>query len=358
MSKRVKVPQDLPNLDLVRSIAVLLVVSTHIRTYMTRQIVPLQRIWFLGLVGVFMFFVHTSLVLMWSLERDPHTWRFYLRRAFRIYPLWLFVLCASVLVRLPTSPATAPQFAFAQPSPKEFLANAALVMNLTHYGVRIIGASWSLPVEVQMYAVLPLLFFFARANRSVLALLALDLLAIATARQLRPAISSDFVFCVPLFIPGVIAYLGFSHWRPRLPAWFFLPWVLALAEACNAWASAKETSFRSGWAFALVLGFSLPLFQQLRWRPLTRTAQLVARYSYGLYLFHFAAIAVALHYMRGFSPIARMSAFVFVLAGLSITSYHWIELPMIRFGSRLAKRIEHGPEPAINADELKLEMAP
>jgi peptidoglycan/LPS O-acetylase OafA/YrhL len=48
-----------------------------------------HKLWFIGLLGVSLFFVHTTLVLMWSLERDPHPLRFDVRRAFRIYPLWL-----------------------------------------------------------------------------------------------------------------------------------------------------------------------------------------------------------------------------------------------------------------------------
>ena len=54
--------------------------------------------------GVLMFFIHTSLVLMMSLERlgEVRTiQRFYVRRAFRIYPLAVLTVLIALLIRVP-----------------------------------------------------------------------------------------------------------------------------------------------------------------------------------------------------------------------------------------------------------------
>ena len=75
--------KDLTNLDLVRSVAVCCVVMAHIYSVFDR---PPPGI-FYGGIGVALFFVHTALVLMWSLERRPNTVDFYIRRIARIYPL-------------------------------------------------------------------------------------------------------------------------------------------------------------------------------------------------------------------------------------------------------------------------------
>ncbi len=343
----------------MRAVAVLLVVVTHVRTYMHRQIVPAQSIWFLGMIGVFIFFTHTTLVLMWSLERDPHTLRFYVRRAFRLYPLWIVVLGLSLAVRLPTAPYYAPRFLFLMPGRGELLANVLLIMNLTGPGVRVIGASWSLPVEVQMYVVLPFLFFFMRSNKGVFALLLLDALAIATAHATLPSISSELLFCSPLFIPGAIAYQLYRRKPvPRLPGWSFPLWLGLLIAAVNWWASRTESSFRSGWIFALLLGCSLPLFRPMENSLVKRTAHELAKYSYGFYLCHFAAIAVGLHYMSGYPAVLRIAAFLVVLVGLSVALYHAVEQPMIRLGSRLAGHLGRGREPAMDSREMNLEMAP
>ncbi len=347
--------RELPNLDLMRSLAVCLVITAHVLLYAQRT-VPFET-WFFGLLGVDIFFVHTTLVLMWSLERDPHTARFLLRRAFRIYPLWLTVLFLSVAVRLPTSPAFAPNFRFLHPTFRVLAENALLIFNLTHLGAGLIGASWSLPVEMQMYIVLPFLFFAIRSMRSLGALILLNALTVAVAYAIDPSIASDLLFCAPCFLPGAMAYLGFQQRTPRLPGWCFVLWLLTLAEVTNLYAS-RHHSFRGGWIFALALGCSLPSFRQITFRPLIRLCELIARYSYGFYLFHFAALAVGLHYLIGYPLGVRLLGFFTTLIGLSVVFYHLVEKPMIKAGSRLARRIGNAPEPRMTQAELSLEMAP
>ena len=349
--------QELPNLDLMRSFAVLLVVLSHLLLY-TGNIDRLgYSFWFEGLIGVFLFFVHTTLVLMWSLDRDPHTLRFYVRRAFRIYPLWLAVLCLSVAIHLPTSPAFAPSFQFLHVGPREFLENATLTFNLGK-GCRLIGAAWSLPIEVQMYIVLPFLFFFMRSNPQIWPLLLVDLLAMVTSRTIEPALSQSLLFCTPLFLPGAIAYLGFKKYRPMLPAWLFAVWLIAITAAFNSWASASKSSFRSGWFYALLVGITLPLFRQITSPALRRVSLLIARYSYGIYLCHFAAITVGVHYLQHRSLVLRIAGFFATIVILPVIFYHALEKPMIRLGSRFAARLRSGPEPKMNEQSLRLEPAP
>src|SRR5947209_4751166 len=146
----VRVTQKSTNLDFMRSIAVLLVVGAHSCLYLGHP----EYCGWAGITGVSIFFVHTTLVLMWSLERDEHVGRFYLRRSFRIYPLWLAVLACVLLMRLPQYP---PDYAFHWPHPQELLGNILLVGNLRG-GVGLVGASWTLPIEMQMYLFLPFLF--------------------------------------------------------------------------------------------------------------------------------------------------------------------------------------------------------
>lgn len=79
------------NLDFLRAVAVLLVAITHLYGIYTGNGVKWDFIWHIGQLGVLMFFVHTCLVLMWSLERSGlDGWRvfapFYVRRALRLYP--------------------------------------------------------------------------------------------------------------------------------------------------------------------------------------------------------------------------------------------------------------------------------
>src|SRR5687767_3578934 len=137
-----------PNLDLLRSIAVLLVVGSH--APLTKELlagVP-SHVASLGLLGVACFCVLTCLVLMQSLQRQSESFgadgraaAFVVRRFLRIYPL-------SVVVVLITHALPS---AFAQPAleARVTLSNLALVQNFTG-DESFPGPLWFLPYEVQV----------------------------------------------------------------------------------------------------------------------------------------------------------------------------------------------------------------
>jgi peptidoglycan/LPS O-acetylase OafA/YrhL len=205
--------RDAVNLDFLRSVAVLLVVHAHWTVYTGRAG---QDGWS-GITGVCMFFVHTSLVLMWSLERDPRVGHFYVRRAFRLYPLWLVVLAIVLLFHLPQSP----EFHFRMPGLREILFNAALLCNL-RFGPNLVGASWTLPIEVQMYLFLPFLFFFARATRALWPLLVIDLFVMFYDRTNFPSFYSALPMCIPYFLPGIMGFVLSKRGGLKvLPGWAF-----------------------------------------------------------------------------------------------------------------------------------------
>jgi len=86
----------------------------------------------------------------------------------------------------------------------EILANATLTMNLW-FGSNIVGASWSLPVEADMYLLLPLLFFFVRSTLALWVLLVLDalvLVSVWSAYGIHATPSATFAICIPYFLPA------------------------------------------------------------------------------------------------------------------------------------------------------------
>src|SRR5437899_9089949 len=99
---------DSPNLDFLRANAVLMVLAFHVLgSFGIRRAGPFN-LEAMGQLGVLLFFVHTSFVLMLSLERQVAQYGqrrlflvFMARRLFRIYPLSIFVVGAIALFRLP-----------------------------------------------------------------------------------------------------------------------------------------------------------------------------------------------------------------------------------------------------------------
>jgi peptidoglycan/LPS O-acetylase OafA/YrhL len=316
------------NLDVLRSIAVLLVLYDHVcRHYF------LDRTgWFavvdVGLFGVLLFFVHTSLVLMYSMQRSGlGGWgllkNFHIRRFFRIYPLSVAAVLTAVVLQLH---ANGRQLEYGvRPGGLELFSNLALIQNLT-YSKSIIGPLWSLPIEVQMYLLLPFLFMWRK--RSVWWLLAIwgacGLLGHFPLAVPRLAWFSLLLF-IPNFLPGVIAFT--LPERRVIPSVLWTPFVLGLALAYTLYPAR-----RFGAELCLLLGVAIPLFKEISWRPLRWLSNRIATYSYGIYLGHSFCIWLAL------TKLNSWPLFVVLMLVVPVALYHWLEKPALKFGVRLAER--------------------
>ena len=334
---------DLPNLDLLRAVAVLSVLLEHsLLAFGVQWIGPWEVGW-IGVVGVFLFFVHTSLVLMWSLERKPHTLDFYIRRSFRIYPLAWLAIAITLAFHAPVSGTPTRYFHFAQLPPGwwDRIAGWLLVSNLTRTYYLPLGVFWSLPYEVEMYVFLPLLFFFVRRKFSLWPLLILWALQAAFGVLLFPRRAHSFFLAVPYFLPGIMAYVGFARRRAVLPSWTFPLALLLLWAVFLLHPGWREADF-----LCLAAGLGLPFFAQIRARWLRTVAHQVAKYSFGIYVMHPFAIVLGVYLL----PHRPLSLQVGVILGstalLAVCAYHGLESPMIRLGSRLARRAERFLESA------------
>lgn len=323
---------EMPNLDLLRSIAVLLVVVEHVLLALRIQRVGYWQIPWLGVVGVFMFFVHTSLVLMWSLDRHPNTVGFYIRRAFRIYPLAIAVVLITVIGHIPTIQSPNGATYFHTNGIRNVVANMLLVQNLMWSG-NILGVMWTLPLEVDMYFLLPILYFFLQENFSVWPLLALWVATVAYDRTAFAPNLSGFGVCIPYFLAGVLAYVLFAKVKPKLPA-FLMPVLIGVLLAVFM----IHPAWRSGWLLTFVLGVGLPFFRQIRTKWLIRSSHEIAKYSYGIYLAHAWCISLGVNYLHSDNPAVRLAAIVLPMAAIVVTLHFVVEKPMIELGAKLARR--------------------
>lgn len=333
MYPRAEAGEHKANLDLLRAIAVLLVLIEHIFLALRCvRIGPLHLEW-LGVAGVFMFFVHTSLVLMWSLERRPHAGDFYIRRFFRIYPLAIFAILFAISFHIPTMHNIRGDTYFEAPDFKTLWVNLLLVQNLVDVNL-ILHPLWSLPLEVQMYLYLPFLYLITKTRNALFNISAICVLIMAFNTLFIDPDFPVFVVFVPCFLAGVLAYILFKRVTPRIPTVFLPALVVALALGLTL-AHAK----RYGWWLSLVLGLSLPFIRPLKMPAIARSSHIIAKYSYGIYLIHPFCITLGINVLHNFPMWMRISAVCLSLAATAPLAYHLVEKPMIDFGARVADRL-------------------
>ena len=331
------------NLDFLRSFAVSLVLSDHLILTLTSH-VGFQNnslhAWavHLGKVGVLAFFVHTSLVLMYSLERmtrstDRVSIRFYVRSLFRIYPLSIFAITLVLVLHIPDNTWGSKH----NITPSVILSDLLLVQNL-FTKTSVLSPLWSLPYEVQMYLVLPALYYLAIRRRGVLYLCALLVFFCALGFLIAKESGGhlNMAAYVPCFLSGVICYSLRDRIRARLPAALWPTFLfLLVASYCIADIN-EEPSFWMGWIFCIFLGFTINAFHDSTNKPLNAVAEKVALYSYGVYLLHVPVLYLVFTVFGIKNLVFGPLLFLMLTMVASIITYHFIESPFINLGRRLS----------------------
>jgi len=330
------------NLDLLRAIAVILVLAQHLARRMNVETFARMPTSSWGLFGVLLFFVHTCLVLMYSMERSRLTgWtlfkNFAARRVFRIYPLSILAVLTALALHLDSDINGIHGLSHGPfPGILSAASNLLLVQNLTEVK-SVVNVLWSLPFELQMYAFLPFVFLWIGRNswhrkKMSGALFALWIAGVAAALA-QPHIPHLGRFSIllffPNFLPGVLAY-ALPH-RPRISSWLWPIFILLLVVVFSV-----RPVLSTGWLLCLLLGAMIPRFHEIRWAGLRWTSNRIATYSYGIYLSHQFALWTAFGVLAGHSPAVRIFVLIAMLAGLPVFLYHLIEKPMISAGVRFA----------------------
>jgi len=362
--------RDLANLNLLRTVGVGLVFVGHLTATMR-----VRALGDLGHFGVLLFFVHTALVLMFSMERLALSGTglyasFVIRRIFRIYPLSVLTVLLVVVLRVPS---TSWGTGFVWPGWPGLLSNILLTQNITHSG-SVDCVLCSLPFEVQMYAVLPLLYILIQCFTSLRSTLLIWLVTAAIAGLeywLRgPAFDSDFLLLryFPCFLAGVFAWrlLATRGGGAGLPGWLWVLVLMALVfsyrveDALRVYGPGLADAFHGvlrndhriylppyldlvrDWVFCGITGLALPFFSEITSRWLNVVTKRVAQYSYGIYVCHVPIQWLCITRLHAGNVVVGAFLSVLLTVLVSVVLYHCVEHPGIQCGKRLATRLVSG----------------
>ena len=326
------------NLDFLRSFAVLCVVFGHLTHFFNTDQLGSIALGGLGALGVRIFFVHTALVLMFSLERDAAKSQilfvpFMLRRCFRIYPLAMAVILIIAGFHIPQAAVSPGYFTGWNFDGGDLLANLFLVQNLS-FRVPILGPTWSLSYELEMYLFLPLIFLILRNVRSLWRFAAFVAVLLACSFEVvKHSTTPTAAAYVPCFLAGIVAYQLRKYDSNKLPAWLWPVFVLGIGVAYLSSGFSRIDTLCA----CFLLGLAIPAFDSLRSQWITVASKTIAKYSYGIYLTHFFAIWFAFERLSGAPLVARVLVFLTLAISLPVIFYHSLEEPMVRVGKKVAQ---------------------
>lgn len=372
-------------LDALRAVAALFVVYAHLTHYLLSDVRAVTANWFNGgVAGVMLFFLVSGYIIPASLERHGDLRRFWASRAARLFPLYLAV-GAAVLVVLPVAP-----YLVEHPAAGT-IAHLTMLAQFTGFDL-VTPVMWTLTFEMAFYLLVAGLFALGlhRASATIAVIFAVTAVATAplTPRQLitpvlpvviavvlvagltgllsrrRAAVVAGALTLIALVLTLLLANQHPSHvWDGLLiPAVMFLGTAVYRAEhgqiprrdaylaagvvgiACliNWFAELRSLNaltpqymIRSV-VTLLIIGGSFAIGFASRHRRVPRSLAWIGLVSYSLYLIHVPVIQLTgpwlYEHIHGPAEIPATAAFLAGLLGLSWLAYRWIELP----GQRLA----------------------
>lgn len=359
-------------IDALRGFAILAVIATH-----TSQITPDVNgtaIKFLtqGARGVELFFLTSALTLMMSWhERHDGTLNFYIRRLFRIVPMfWLGIIFYSTLNYFASH-----SLDWSAIFMTSIFANGWNPVDFN----KVVPGGWSIAVEMNFYLIFPLLaYYFRNLVTSFMGLIGALLIAYFSFKYayeyrqvLWPSMphgqKDDLTWFLvnlwlpnelPIFMTGICLYFAIQSRALQLAGWVYELLLIGAVVAMVFLAGRNDPfnvlhgylSVYSAYGFVFAV-FALALAKGAGKILVNRVTTFFGKISFSAYLWHFAVLGLfggflseMILSLMGF-PQKGTSFFlcifpliVMITAGLSYVTYVGIEKPMIRLGNQFIIR--------------------
>ena len=345
------------SLDGLRSLAIILVLLGHyvVGGDANRGLRSIAyKISMAGWVGVDLFFVLSGFLITGILIRaraQPNRFRnFYARRTLRIFPLYYLALTIGFVVVPLVSHCG--WMTWSDQWPYWFYVANFRVRDVISPCINV-GHFWSLAIEEQFYAIWPAIVLIASPRRARHACIAIIVSSIAV-RCVMVSLNVDWRPYYWTFARGDAlacgSFIAFcftsAEDRCRLTRWSLPVAVLSGAiVAALTWWNRLETIYRRDDSLSTLAGrvliplllalfFTSLLVLALQWRPLSRVLDIapfrfIARYSYGLYVWHMMLIPLVIAFTPTLSLWPRAMVGFAASFAAAIASYHLFESPFL-----------------------------
>ena len=327
----------------IQALSTDLTVHITIRTFLD-LITPLV---YGGAAGVIIFFLTSGYIITHVLQTE-NTLDFYIKRIFRIYPLYVFALCVELLMNWGIKDIPVPPFASLVP---RFL----LIGDFFNSEYGLAGVEWTLRVEILFYVFMGSLKYLGLINKpSTLPYLfgAVGLLLYVLPAFPTKEIWSHGYFSIYFYflLIGSCAYLaqaGLVSTRvcTTFSVLLFILHIIKITE--------EQSSFlQSNYAIISMLIFFISLRFQSAFvdSPLVRT---LSDLTFSVYLLHQWVWSYLLILITPLGISERAASLIIIptILLISYCSHKWVEIPGIKLGKSVTKLIKgqqtSPPAPAV-----------
>lgn len=355
----------LPALDVLRGLAATWVVLFHLVYLTTPNLAPpalIDKLIKSGGIGVTLFFVVSAFSLCLSSERHggEGTWPFYLRRLFRIAPLFYVILLVSLL---------RDQLAFGvQHSYMEIVASALFLFNfVAGWQEGIVWASWTIGIEMTFYLLFPMIW---QRGKGIYPTLASALWLVGG--------SIVAYACITYFADGpqFWQWSFFKHLPSFLLGMLVFEVFAALRSDPTFGVAVGRVALAAGVLLALAMFYSeqqFPLMAPLYWQAILCALILLGstlgaaqrffslpplrwlgRNSYSIYLVHPLIIVALQPTIKNIATGNQSEPLVFLISAaltlactfiVSELCWYLVEQPGMRLGARLIRSLKFALQP-------------
>lgn len=354
-------------LDVCRSAAILLVLLSHGRHFLTPAWEQASVFRVGGFLGVELFFVLSGFLVGGILQRSfiesdhrqPWLARFLLRRWMRTLPTYYLFLAVNALLIA---------YAIAPGQLAHLLPFAFFAQNLAWPGPPEFGEAWSLAVEEVFYLTFPLSLLLIgklKSNQKTFVMVAIALSAasilgrifwvIYTEPSWNEGVRAIVVFRLDALMFGVLmgCWIRGHRWAGRVSKLTISLGALTMTVAVISlyfWfePTRDQSYFYRIWLFPLTsVAAALVIWAGLHWMTLpgwlSISSQRIARWSYALYLVHMPIFYLIAHCTQAASSsvwisIARWISFIAISMGFSAVITHYFEEPILRLRNKRVPR--------------------
>ena len=362
--------EKLDYIDIVRGIAILMVILVHTSQAVNGVSQLVGDINRYGQMGVQLFFVASAYTLCFSRikrskEQQPLR-SFWIRRFFRIAPLYYVAIIGYFLLESNMHILDRIKMSYSLYNFETITANILFVHGFVPAANNnIVPGGWSIGTEMAFYLIFPLLFIiFDRAYKQygIIALYGLVGLSVLlnigvqfVLQQLWSIDDNSFIYYnlinqLPVFLLGMTI---FFHHHYKIPIQLPIPIQIAIFSAVTIagiillpskqyWLVATFLPVIAGISFV----FLLNILRELKYSNIFLAE--IGRASYSIYIFHFMFAwylvpGIGLTLKKGILPelllvgsILLVTQFTFAVAKLS---QKYIETPGIRIGKTLISKL-------------------